>query len=54
MRYDKPVSAPPSPSASRSSTPHHFTSDDDETESDEDSEIRHINKLSQTEQNLNQ
>jgi len=54
LRYDKPVSAPPSPSASRSSTPHHFTSDDDETESDEDSEIRHINKLSQTEQNLNQ
>ncbi len=56
LRYDKPVSAPASPSVSRASTPHHFSDDDDETESDEDTEVKSINSngLSQTERNINQ
>lgn len=41
LRYNRPLSAPPSPSVSRSSTPAHF--DQDETES-EDDEIKNINE----------
>lgn len=52
LRYDKPVSAPPSPSASRSSTPHNFSDYDDETESDEDNEVLTINSMSKPEQSI--
>ncbi len=41
LRYDKPVSEPPSPTASRCSTPHHFSDDDDS----EDTDIEHTNEF---------
>jgi len=36
LRYDAPTSAPPSPNTSRSSTPKHFSEDEDESESDDE------------------
>ena len=48
MRYGKPASEPPSPSASRSSTPHHLSDndDDDDSDSDEDQELKRIGSAS--------
>jgi hypothetical protein len=55
IRYDKPVSEPPSPSASRSSTPHHFSeADDSESDSDEDEELKRINSTGNSEKSFNQ
>ncbi|RNA24605.1 glycogen [starch] synthase isoform X2 [Brachionus plicatilis] len=43
LRYEKPVSEPPSPSASRSSTPHHFTEHEDSSSDEDDEEVRSLN-----------
>lgn len=46
LRLEKPASEPPSPSASRSSTPHHL-SDNESSDSDEDEEeLKNINNTS--------
>jgi hypothetical protein len=52
LRYDKPVSEPPSPSASRSSTPHHFSDNEDSTDEDEDEELRRINSTTNSERSF--
>lgn len=43
LRYEKPVSEPASPSASRSSTPHHFTEHEDSSSDEDDEEVKSLN-----------
>ncbi len=56
MRYDRPMSAPPSPTTSRSSTQHNFSEDDDDTESDSDRENKEVANInsSTSEKSFNQ
>ena len=49
LRYDKPASEPPSPSASRSSTPHHL-SDNDESDDDSEEENKELKSSMNTSQ----
>lgn len=53
LRYDKPVSEPPSPSASRSSTPHHFSDNEDESDDTDEEEIKNINSTAISERSFN-
>ena len=43
LRYEKPVSEPASPSASRSSTPHHFTEHEESSSDEDDEEVKSFN-----------
>ena len=54
LRYEKPVSEPPSPSASRSSTPHHLSDndDDDDDSEEENNELRSSMNNSQSERSF--
>ena len=52
LRYDKPVSAPASPSASRSSTPRHFSDNDDTSSDDENEELKRLNSTSNSERSF--
>lgn len=52
LRYDKPVSEPASPSASRSSTPRHFSDHDDSSSEEEDEELKRLNSTSNSERSF--
>lgn len=57
LRYGKPMSEPPSPNTSRSSTPHQFTDDDDSTEEsdlEENGGTSRLNSSTHSERSLNQ
>lgn len=51
LRYDKPVSEPASPSMSRSSTPRHF-SDNEDSSSEDDEELKRLNSTTNSERSF--